>query len=247
MPTPFSHLAITQRLLTNPELPTLQLALLEAHLPAYLLGSVVADARIDALDSRAATHFYTYTEPLKNHPWRVMIERNPTLMSPLDDVHRAFIAGYVAHLAADEVWSLEMLEPHFARGTWGKDVRTRFFWLHLLLISMDERDQKSLPHWHAPTLLQCQPNAWLPFMNDGILCGWRDFIAQQLTEESQTLAIFGGRIGRTPLELRPMLDDEHLMQEQLWQHITPAILEGVEDRIATFALSQLRLYLDETS
>ena len=45
MPTPFTHLRYAERALTDPALPDSARAALEAGLPEYLLGSVVADAQ----------------------------------------------------------------------------------------------------------------------------------------------------------------------------------------------------------
>lgn len=247
MPTPFTHLAIANRLLADDALAPAHKQFLHAHLPAFLLGSVAADARASATSTREDTHFYHYTRAMEDHPWRVMLAQNPSLRTPRDADHRAFVAGYVAHLASDEYWSLYMLEPHFAHGTWGSSPQARFFILHLLLIAMDERDLATIARTQAHVLGACQPQAWLPFMPDSTLCAWGAFMSQQLLGESQTLHIFGGRINRTPEQLRTILDDTAHMHEVLWQHITPTILQDLEEAMYTFSLAQLQCYLEETT
>ncbi len=245
MPTPFTHLAYAHRLLEDAQLPASLCQFLQAHLPAFLLGSVAADARVPAPDPRAATHFYTYTEPILEHPWRLMLARNPSLAHPADDDLRAFVAGYAFHLGMDEYWSLEMLGPHFAHGTWNPDRRMRFYVLHLLLIAMDERDHATLPRQDAQCLQACSPQSWLPFMSDTILTNWRDFIAGQIIGESQTLAIFGARINQTPEQLRPVLDSAQQMHSLLWQHLTPSFLADFEDHMYDFAREQFLAYLEK--
>lgn len=247
MPTPFTHLAIANRLLEDASLSETARALLHAQRPAFLLGSVAADARISPTSQREDTHFYHYTQRIQDHPWRVMLARYPSLATPRDDAHRAFVAGYVAHLATDEYWSLHMLEPHFARGTWGDSIQARFFVLHLLLIAMDERDLAAIDRQQAHTLAACQPHNWLPFMPDEVLCEWNAFIAQQLLGESETLRIFGERVRHTPAELRALLDDPAYMQNALWQHITPDLLTSHEAGMYAFSLAQLEAYLAETA
>lgn len=241
MPTPFTHLHYAHRWLNDPQQPPAIQRSLTALQSDFLLGSVAADARVPAIDSRAATHFYTYSDPISEHPWRVMLAQNPSL-PPHSGASRAFLAGYVFHLAMDEYWSREMLEPHFARGTWGKNRTERFYVLHLLLISMDERDRAALPAGVADCLRQSQPHDWLPFMSDLILTEWRDFIARQLEGHSETLEIFGGRILKSPAELRAALDSQEQMDDLLYQHLTPPFLADFEQHMYDFASEQLRVF-----
>jgi hypothetical protein len=246
MPTPFTHLQLAYRLLSDSQLPETIQVCLAAELPAYLLGSISADARIPGKD-RDAAHFYRYDTPMLDHPWRVMTAQYPSLMQPHSPAQQAFIAGYVAHLAADEYWSLHMLKPHFAESDWGSGIRARFFVLHLLLIFQDERDLKLLPLDTGQQLQQCQPAAWLPFMPDAVLYHWRDLIAEQLPNHSQTLEIFGGRIATDPAQLRQMVDDAALMYDRLWQHITPTMLHDIEENLYAFSRDQLLRYWTEAT
>ncbi len=243
MPTPFTHLHAAQRLLTDALLPAAARDLLAAERPAFLLGSVAADARV-ASGRRADTHFYAYDEPLREHPWRAMLQQHPALCAPTSAAQRAFVAGYVAHLCMDEIWSLDMLAPYFAQGTW-LTASERFFMLHIILIYMDERDYCALAGWQRGALLAAQPADWLPFMPDAVLRGWRDFIAQQLPPgRSQTLAVFGGRIQRAAADFRALLDSPAAMQANLWDHVPPSALAAVEARMYAFAREQMLAYLD---
>jgi hypothetical protein len=174
-----------------------------------------------------------------------MFRQHPSLLHPKSASHHAFLMGYVAHLAADEYWSRHMLGPIFANGEWGDDMRDRFFVLHLLLIWMDERDEDRLPLETASLLRQCFPNDWLPFLPDGGICDWRDFLADQLEGDSETLTIFGGRIRTEPRVLRAMLDDNALMQERLWENVTPAMLHTLESDLYDFSREQMEIYLQE--
>lgn len=247
MPTPFSHLAVAQRLLVDSAIPDYHRALLDGQRPAFLLGSIAADARVEAGTPRAATHFYHYVQEMDEiPPWRVMMDAHPALWTPKDDAHAAFIAGYVHHLAMDEIWSRRMVAPCFFGGAWG-DKQLRFVMLHVILIVMDERDEKTLEPWQAEALGRANPDQWLAFLPDSNLANWRDLIYQQIRAEgrSQTLEIFGPRAGLTPLELRTLLDSPALMQQNLWENVPQAYLAEVEVEMYGHCVSQLTAYLDE--
>ena len=247
MPTPFSHMVAITRLLADDAVPPELQTLLQNQRPAFMLGSVAPDARIDAPDSRAATHFYIYQEPIDRDPWRRMLDRYPALNTPVDEAHYAFVAGYVAHLAMDQMWTLDMLLPHFVHAGWGEDIHYRFLMLHTMLIDMDERDEARLPGWVPDTLQAAQPGDWLPFMPQPVLRGWQTLIYDQIKPGgvSKTLDIFGGRIGKTPQELRRLLDDKAWMQRELWNHVPRSVLNIVESTMYTHARASLVHYMRE--
>ncbi|MBZ0291621.1 MAG: zinc dependent phospholipase C family protein [Anaerolineae bacterium] len=244
MPTPFTHLAVAQRLLTDPAIPGSVKLFLRQQRSAFLLGNIAADARVNSGTSRTDTHFYSYDKPIEEHPWRLMLRQHPVLQSATAADQQAFLAGYVAHLAMDEYWSLNMLAPYFVRGEW-ETSEFRFFMLHIILIYMDERDYGQLEDWQCGTLEAAQPDHWLPFMDDDTLRGWRDFIARQIAQGSETLEVFGGRIKKTPAEFRAELDSVERMQADLWDHISHEVLAQVEADMYQFAQEQMLVYLRE--
>ncbi len=245
MPTPFTHLEIAQRLLVDEAIPAVYRDCLRAECGAFLLGNIAADARVGNGAPRGVTHFYDYGRPIVDHPWRVMTQRNPGLMQPHDAAHRAFVAGYVAHLSIDEAWSRNMVGPHFYGRDWA-DNAFRYYMLHIILIHMDERDLLRLDDWHAPNLAQAAPRDWLPFISDDDLKAWQRLIHDQIKPggSSRTLDIFGGRIGKTARELRAFLDSPQQMQAGLWQHIAPELLAQTEVTMYQHARQQLVVYLE---
>lgn len=247
MPTPFTHLEIAQRLLCDEEIPQATRDLLMRERGAFLLGSIAADARVGSGAPRDRTHFYAYGQNIVEHPWRVMIQKNPALMLPKTDAHRAFIAGYVAHLSVDESWSMNMVGPHFVERDWG-DRAFRFYMLHIILIYMDERDLAHLEGWQAESLHAAHPQTWLDFMTDADLAHWRDLIYWQIAPsgQSQTLLIFGNRIGKTPDDLRAFLDSPDEMQSGLWTHIPRATLAEVEAKMYVHARTQMMKFFEES-
>lgn len=248
MPTPFTHLETAQRLLTDERVPESTRDFLRAELGAFLLGNIAADARVSLGLDREQTHFYAYSKPIVEHPWRVMLARYPSLRAKTSAGQRAFMAGYVAHLSMDEYWSLHMVRPHFAAGTWLTEHR-RFVMLNILLIHMDERDYPRLCGWQQPTLTTAaQPANWTPFMSDDDLRGWRDFVGAQLPPVgvSQTLDVLAPRIAMTPNSIRALLDSPEQMTRDLWRHVPPPLAAQVEAGMYAFAREQMSSYLDET-
>lgn len=246
MPTPFSHLAFAHRLHGDRGIPSSLRALIEAEWSSFLLGSIAADAQVLAGLRREDTHFYAYDRPMEDHPWRVMISQHPALVTVSDEVQRAFVTGYVGHLSMDEIWSLHMLHPHFAEREWAPRFQ-RFLMLHVLLIFMDERDLALLPRGMADDVCAANPHHWLPFLSDDTLIAWRDYIYRQIKPggKSETLEIFGQRVNKTPEEFRALLDSPEQMQNDLWAHISPALLAEIEEEMYGYAREQMMMYLSE--
>lgn len=246
MPTPFTHLAITQRLLIDPELPNHFREEIATYRPAFQLGSIVADARVSSGIGREVTHFYAYDSYMTDHPWQLMLSEHPSLQTPHDKEHLMFLAGYVAHLATDEAWALKMMRPQFATREWNGVTRMeKFTALHLLLTHMDERDEAKLEDWQAESLAYCMPNNWLPFMPDEVIIGWRDLIVGQITPtgHSKTLEIFSKRLFVEPKFLRNILDKPPLMSNRLWQHVPYDLLLSAEKQMYAYTRDQLHHYL----
>ena len=105
MPTPFTHLASAQRLLDDEGWSAPGRAFLRAHAAAFLLGSIAADGHACSDLRREDTHFYTYDRPITTPPAAVMLSRYPVLLAPVSAGQRAFVAGYVGHLALGELWT----------------------------------------------------------------------------------------------------------------------------------------------
>lgn len=246
MPTPFTHLATAQRLLTDNHLDKVERALLNAERGAFLLGNIAADARVSCGLRREDTHFYVYEQPVIDEVWRVMMRQHDLLRTNDPPAKRAFLAGYVAHLAIDEVWTVEMMRQHFVESAW-RTQGHRYVMLHVILAYMDQRDELTLAGWQPDTLKSARPDQWLPFMPDADLADWRDYIAGQIAPDgrSETVDIFSGRITMKPAEFRAILDSRERMHTDLWQYVSQTRLAEVEAQMYVRARQQLHTYLSE--
>ncbi|MFN8375470.1 MAG: zinc dependent phospholipase C family protein [Anaerolineae bacterium] len=221
---------------------------LQDNRSAYLLGSIAADARAGDGGERSDTHFYYYDQPITSPPWRLMMEQYPTLHHASSSAQRAFLAGYVAHLAVDELWTMDMLRQHIAFSAWSASRHQRFYVLNLMLITMDERDLSRLESWIADSLNAAQPHDWLPFLDDPTLVKWRELIYVQIEPGGVSITlnnVVGGRVGEKPEEIRADLDSPETMQRLVGQRTARAILTNIEARMYVYARDQLASYWRE--
>lgn len=86
--------------------------------PAYYAGAIAPDARLRNEAAREATHFYSFRDPTTwGTATRRLFSAYPELANPesLTGSQTAFVAGYLTHLAADEVF-VARLGEHAVKG-----------------------------------------------------------------------------------------------------------------------------------
>ncbi|MFN8530859.1 MAG: hypothetical protein U0670_19825 [Anaerolineae bacterium] len=251
MPTPFTHLAIARRMLSDEHIPSAIRADLCRVPDAFHLGQIAADGHFLAGRERVETHFYKYNDIPDEAPWRMMMQTYPALWEETSDDARGFLGGYIAHLAVDEYWARHMASPHFGYGDWGT-TQSRFVMLNVLLILMDMRDYTvitepdSVRETLSAQLGAAQPDHWLPFLPDSALCEWRDIIHRQIKPggHSETFEIIAPRLGSgwTIERLQSVLADEKSLEKDLWAYIPKTLHAQVEAGMYTYAREQLIAY-----
>ncbi|MEP7285735.1 MAG: zinc dependent phospholipase C family protein [Chloroflexota bacterium] len=251
MPTPFMHIALAQRLISDAELPSNIRTLLTAEWGAFLLGGIAPDARVSSGMDRGSTHFFEYGPTINPPPVEAMLSHHPDLKRAAlhDNTRAAFVAGYTAHLTVDAVWSTDLLYPIFVNGGDWAPQPTKFLVLHALLASLDRHDRQLLLPSDYDKLAVTTPNHWLPFMSDEALTVWRDTVASQLAPgaESLTTEILGKRVSLTAAELTAFIDDEAQMNHLTWANVPPDKLAVVEETMYTETRATVIAYLDEPS
>ena len=82
-------------------------AVIDAHFSHFCVGAVAPDARRRNEAGRETTHFFHYHEP-STWGWATaeLLAARPSLANPADisGAQEAYVAGYLAHLAVDEVF-----------------------------------------------------------------------------------------------------------------------------------------------
>jgi len=251
MPTPIQHLAIARDSLADPTLPPSVGQLLTAQRGAFLLGAIAPDVQSISGQAREATHFFTFPSskgkplPAKAHPaHQVMLTAHPTLARadtlPADQA--AFIAGYISHLALDELWIIQIFEPHFRQAKWGA-LRERMLIHNVLRTWLDRQSQ--LESAVREALAQVEPRGWLPFVADKHLRAWRDEIAAQLRPGAviHTVEVFAARLGVLPDKLRRVLESPDAMQQRVFSRIPADCIDRFCTDARALSVSRIIEYL----
>ncbi len=180
MPTPIMHLVLAEEILRSDDLPLTARRLLIRQRGPFLLGNTAPDVQTISGQPRKETHFCTVPRTTDRPTCEAMFAAHPQLahVESLSLAQAAFIAGYLAHLAMDEVWLDAVYERHFL-GDWGSR-RERLFLHNVLRIWMDARDQQRLNGSVDVALRKAMPQGWLPLVGDEHLRTLRDWLAEQL-------------------------------------------------------------------
>ena len=240
------HLRAAHRFLHDADVPqSLRDELGSAsHLGAFLLGNVAPDARVSGGLSRSETHFFEYAAKIEPNAPNAMLEAHPSLENAQGE-QRAFVAGYLAHVAMDVVWAEDMLFPNFYdRHDWADEI-TRYNMLHVLLCHLDARDYKQWDASFPDELAAARPDGWLPFLSDDDLAKWRDLVAEQICAscESQTVEVLGKRVRIGAEGLRDILDDPAKMQSEVWDYVPMTAIKQTEDHMYRAMVAQIMQYM----
>ena len=120
MPNPSAHIDLAldgARQLSHP--------VLQDHLGSFILGCTAPDVRVITKRDRGETHFVPLSNDIIGAGAESMFKSYPRLAGPsqLSGPTVAFIAGYLSHLIADEMWIVCMYRPYFGDGgVFGDDV-----------------------------------------------------------------------------------------------------------------------------
>jgi hypothetical protein len=230
MPTPFYHLSFARDLLSYGDLS----ASLSGEWPAFCLGNIAPDAQTLTGQPRTATHFFEVPMRDSTPAWQTLFGRHPGLADParLAPSRAAFLAGYICHLALDQLWIAEIFDPIFGEAADWSTFHRRLFLHNVLRIYLDRIDLPSLEADAGAALRQARPRGWLPFLPDQALRAWRDFVADQLVEgaASQTVEVFAARMNLAPTEFESLLKSPAAMQEHIFERLPHTSLDGFRTR-----------------
>ena len=120
MPPLYIHLVVAREAASRCKCEQLQ-----PYRGSYLLGSTIPDVHVITKSmSRQETHFFDLNGEPEEGSISSFIETHPELSqgSRLSQVTKATVAGYLSHLATDELWIANIYRPFFGpTSTLGKD------------------------------------------------------------------------------------------------------------------------------
>ena len=157
---------------------------LHDHLGSCWLGSSAPDVRAMTRWPRERTHFAPLSVAQVGDGVRAMFQRHPELAggAKLSPATRAFLLGYVSHLAADEVWITTVFRPHFDPPMKDRRVtateQEAHIWDRALQLDMDRRARQTMPGFpQAAAALACaEDGVSVAFFEAQVLQEWRAWV-----------------------------------------------------------------------
>ena len=251
MPLLYLHLSIAREaaeLLRHP--------VLDQNMGVYLGGAISPDVHYVSGVSRKETHFFDLDKKECESGASLIFKAHPDLApgSRLDAMNKSFIAGYLSHLVADEVWILDIYRPFFGNSSplGGDPIANMLDRLLQFELDRQERADKEKMAEIRAELYGWEPRVNIGFLATTTLRQWRDF-ACAAASRGVTLDDFSP-FARSFLLPSKKIDAEQLepflasLPDRLdWviQHVTPKRLTAFRNKAISQSVVVAREYLDE--
>jgi hypothetical protein len=228
------HLALAEEILRDDDLPTTTRRLLNQQRGPFLLGNTAPDVQTVSGQARDETHFYSIPRTTDRPAHETLFAAHPRLarVQSLTPAQAAFVAGYIAHLLLDELWVDDIFLPYFspAEQTWGSR-HERHFLHNVLRTWMDARDQQRLNGNLVAALQRIKPQKWLPFVADGYLQAWRDWLVEQLAPGHvvETAQVFARRMDVPVTEMEAIIKSPQQMEERVFCRVPRTALQSFHE------------------
>lgn len=250
MPTPVNHLLMARQVLEEGELIAHVRLLLGAQYGPFLLGHTAPDVQTVSGQRREETHFYMLPPSTTTPAAQVLLDTYPALAQAerLAPAHAAFVAGYLAHLLADELWWLEIFHPYFGPHAGWDSWEERLFLHNVLRTWLDEQDQARLNRQEAVALAAVEPRRWLPFIRDEDLLAWRDDLVEQLRPGNniRTAEVFAERMG-VPAEVVERAAHSPERMAWIFRHVPPERLRFYREEVTRQSAGLINHYLQKVT
>ena len=250
MPNSETHLAAACDLLSRPEILTEHGWLSDADArAAFLMGAISPDARAVSGQPREETHFFTIpaTDPRPAHV--AMLERWPTIASPLNPLQAACIAGTITHLVMDQTWVELLVMPSlFIDGmTWGPS-HDNWRLYCILMTYLEYHAAERVPSGTTALIADGKPNEWLPFVADRVLGDWCRLVARAIEQGGprQVSSALAKTCRLQPEELEAIVLSETEMNAQAFSSVPLDRLLAFEAETARRSAEAVRQYLSST-
>jgi hypothetical protein len=248
MPTPFYHLSLAEELFNRPNLPEPIRKFLQTWYCEFLFGNTAPDVQVISGQPRFVTHFFNLPIRAGDQPaWELFLSEQPKLAMAegLPTSQAAFLAGYLCHLQADWLWVNDIFAPFFGpRCSWAT-FHQRLFYHNVLRTYLDQHILMELSAGMDACLSQVEPEGWLPFVQDRYLVELRNLLYPQLKPGAvfQTVEVFSSRQGISPTEYYALLASQERMQQEVFEHLPPGLIQGYRHRVIDENIDLLSDYL----
>lgn len=248
MPLICVHMSVAEAAFRRLGLPQL-----EEHLGAFILGATAPDRRILTGQPRQETHYFRLTQDGEGDGVRGLFLACPELRKQegLSWRDRAFVAGYLSHLAADEAWIVRVYRPYFGNlDSLGADphhnILDRALQYDLDRQELGQREKMAL---YKERLTREEAPLGAAFVDAVALARWRDFAINATTREA-TWQRFEGFIRRyrsdpgiDETEVAYFLSDPPAMLERVFQAMPRRLLTDVREHSIEATVRAAREYL----
>ena len=150
---------------------------IDSNLGYFYLGSTSPDIRALTKKPRSDYHFVQLDFEDIGEGVETMFAAYPDLMNAAerDGPMRAFVAGYIAHLLADESYIVRMFRPYFGKAGVFEDEAVAKVWDRALQMDFDRRVWKDVQNSMAD--LEIDPrNVYMPFIPQEDLRRWKEWV-----------------------------------------------------------------------
>ncbi len=237
---------MAQEMLDGRQLSPAARRLVEDAWGTFLLGNTAPDVQTASGQPRHETHFY-HIPPSDDTPaYRALLAAHPELARAerLAPDRAVFLAGYLAHLLADEAWWRTVFAPFFGvDARWGS-WRERIFLHNVLRTHLDREDQVRLNGNVGRALATAEPRRWLPFVSDDALRSWRDLLVKQLQpgQHIRTAEVFAARM-RVPAEMVEEALNSSEQMARVFRHVPLARLRAYRADVLYRSIGLINEYL----
>ena len=224
------------------------------HLGSCFLGSTAPDIRAMTKWDRQRTHFSSLGVESVGVGTKKMFEQHPELADSQTQSPetRAFLLGYVSHLAADEVWITTMFRPYFGEGTpVAGDQLEGHLWDRALQLDMDRRVlAQDMPVLNSEEmLLDSDSEVAVGFLEEEVLREWQSWVSRFLGWDFSwdRLKRALNRMYRDDDGVQRVVDNflERMPEslERIYEKVPRERVETYQQQVISESLSQAREYL----
>ena len=229
---------------------------LKAHEGCFLLGATTPDIRAMVKWPREQTHFAPLSVDQVGAGARAMFQGYPELRDGKANAPtRAFVAGYVNHLVADESWIVNIYRVFFDGG---EDPANRVMgnmWDRAMQLDMDREAKADSSEVRRVTeLLEgAETGVELGFIDSDTLAEWRRWVQQFNSWEfswerlARALRRMYGDDPEAASMAQQFIDDMPRSLEQVYDLVTPQRIASYRESAITSSMELIEEYLDASA